>query len=144
MGTLIDFIFQVFWATSPTHMDNNIFYQPEKYDPSRFENPTKTIPPYTYIPFGAGPRICPGAEFARIEVLLIIHHLIANYSWTEAIPNEPLTREPFPYPAMGLPIKLHPRKDVQKPIFMVLSLCFSLQDVLIKSSSWQFGIMRVQ
>ncbi|CAK9133701.1 unnamed protein product [Ilex paraguariensis] len=103
---------QVFWVTSPTHMDNNIFEQPEKFDPSRFENPTKSVPPYTYIPFGAGPRICPGVEYARIEVLLIIHHLITNYSWTEVIPNEPLAREPMPYPAMGLPIKLHPRKDV--------------------------------
>ncbi|CAL5322811.1 unnamed protein product [Camellia sinensis] len=101
---------QVFWATSPTHMDENIFSEPEKFDPSRFENPSGSIPPYTYIPFGAGYRICPGAEFARIEVLLIIHHLITNYEWSEMIPNEPIVREPTPYPAMGLPLKLHPNK----------------------------------
>ncbi|KAK1312809.1 hypothetical protein QJS10_CPA07g01303 [Acorus calamus] len=53
---------------------------------------------------------CPGNEFARVEVLLIVHHLIVNYQWSEMVPDEPITRDPLPYPAMGLPIKLHPRK----------------------------------
>ncbi|PIA32452.1 hypothetical protein AQUCO_04500214v1 [Aquilegia coerulea] len=102
---------QLFWVACATHMDEKIFQEPEKFDPSRFENPSKSVLPYTYVPFGAGPRGCPGVDFARIEMLLIIHHLITNYRWTEMIPNEALTREPMPYPAMGLPIKLHPRTD---------------------------------
>ncbi|KAM5556868.1 taxadiene 5-alpha hydroxylase-like [Rosa sericea] len=69
---------KVFWVASGTHMDSNIFEDPNKFDPSRFENSTKSFPPYTYIAFGAGQRICPGAEFARIEVLLTIHHLLTS------------------------------------------------------------------
>ncbi|XP_004308981.1 PREDICTED: taxane 13-alpha-hydroxylase-like [Fragaria vesca subsp. vesca] len=103
---------KVFWVASGTHMDSNIFEDPNKFDPSRFENSTKSFPPYTYIAFGAGPRICPGAEFARIEALLTIHHLITKYSWTKMIKDEPLIREPLPYPAMGLPVKLHQRNDI--------------------------------
>ncbi|KAF9595743.1 hypothetical protein IFM89_003485 [Coptis chinensis] len=103
---------QVFWIACATHMDEKIFEEPEKFDPSRFGNPSKSAPPYTYIPFGAGPRACPGVDFARIEIMLILHHLIINYKWTELIPDEAITREPMPYPAMGLPIKLHPRKDM--------------------------------
>ncbi|XP_050156323.1 taxadiene 5-alpha hydroxylase-like [Malus sylvestris] len=73
--------YKVFWVASATHMDDKIFEDPNKFDPSRFESSSKSsYPPYTYIPFGAGPRICPGIEFARIEVLLIIHHLTKNYS----------------------------------------------------------------
>ncbi|KAL9672318.1 hypothetical protein QQ045_028568 [Rhodiola kirilowii] len=100
---------KVLWVASLTHMNNEIFENPEKFDPSRFESGSKAYPPYTYIPFGAGPRICPGAEFARIEMLLLVHHLITKYDWEEADPNEPITREPLPYPALGLPIKLFPR-----------------------------------
>ncbi|XP_028070257.1 taxane 13-alpha-hydroxylase-like [Camellia sinensis] len=100
---------QIMWVTSPTHMDEKIFSEPEKFNPSRFENP-RSIPPYAYIPFGAGHRICPGADFARSEVLLLIHHLVTNYEWAEMIPNEPIIREPLPYPAMGLPLKLKPKK----------------------------------
>ncbi|KAM1126364.1 hypothetical protein ACFX2B_041054 [Malus domestica] len=100
--------YKVFWVASATHMDDKIFEDPNKFDPSRFESSSKSsYPPYTYIPFGAGPRICPGIEFARIEVLLIIHHLTKNYSWTSIIKDEPIRREPLPYPAMGLPVKLH-------------------------------------
>ncbi|XVF41206.1 hypothetical protein PTKIN_Ptkin01aG0261700 [Pterospermum kingtungense] len=99
---------QIFWVAPGTHMDSNIFEEPEKFDPSRFEN-SKAIPPYTYVPFGAGPRVCAGVEFARVEALLIIHHFVKKYNWTEMIPNEPITREPMPYPSMGLPVKLYPK-----------------------------------
>ncbi|KAK1264844.1 hypothetical protein QJS04_geneDACA017012 [Acorus gramineus] len=101
---------QVFWLASATHMDKNIFPDPERFDPTRFEGSSKSFPPFSYIPFGGGPHSCPGNEFARVEVLLIVHHLIVNYQWSEMVPDEPITRDPLPYPAMGLPIKLHPRK----------------------------------
>lgn len=103
---------QLFWVAYGTHMDSNIFEDAEKFDPSRFDANSRSFPPYTYIPFGAGPRICPGAEFARIETLLVIHHLITKYEWTQVFPDEPITRDPVPLPAMGLPVKLHLRNDL--------------------------------
>ncbi|OMO90110.1 Cytochrome P450 [Corchorus olitorius] len=99
---------QIFWVAPGTHLDSNIFENPDKFDPSRFESTSKSFPPYTYVPFGAGPRICAGIEFARVEVLLIIHHFVTKYNWTEMVPNEPIIREPMPYPAMGFPVKLYP------------------------------------
>ncbi|KAG6738615.1 hypothetical protein POTOM_058235 [Populus tomentosa] len=100
---------QVLWVASGTHMDKSIFEDPEKFEPSRFDNSSKTFPPYTYIPFGAGLRICPGADFVRIESMLVIHHFITKYQWKEIIPDEPIIRDPMPYPAMGLPVKFYPR-----------------------------------
>ncbi|KAF6167345.1 hypothetical protein GIB67_043206 [Kingdonia uniflora] len=104
------------WMAFSTHMDAEIFEDPEKFDPSRFEkSPSKPVPPpYTYLPFGAGSRICPGSELARVETLLIIHHLIIYYQWTPMITNEPIVNDPVPYPAMGLPAKLHSRADLDK------------------------------
>ncbi|KAJ4843691.1 hypothetical protein Tsubulata_025407 [Turnera subulata] len=98
---------QLLWVASGTHMDSNIFEDPEKFDPSRFETSSKTYPQYTYLPFGAGPRMCPGNEFARIESLLVIHHFITKYKWTEMVPDEPIIRAPLPFPAKGLPVKLY-------------------------------------
>ena len=37
---------------SGTHMDNNIFEDPNKIDPSRFDASSKTFPRFTYVPFG--------------------------------------------------------------------------------------------
>lgn len=43
------------------HRDEQYFPNPTKFDPERFseENKNKLVP-YTYIPFGVGPRICIG------------------------------------------------------------------------------------
>ncbi|XP_008788533.3 taxadiene 5-alpha hydroxylase-like [Phoenix dactylifera] len=100
---------QVFWEASGTHMNKDIFEDPTNFDPSRFDNPSKPIPPFAYIPFGAGHRKCIGNEFARIEALGIMHHLVTNFEWSQLIPEESITCQPMPYPSKGLPIKLKPR-----------------------------------
>lgn len=66
---------QIFWATRMTLMDGGIFEEPSKFDPTRFENQA-SVPSYCFIPFGGGPRICPGYEFAKIETLVAIHNLV--------------------------------------------------------------------
>lgn len=100
---------QVYWAAYGTHMNNEIFENPHKFDPSRFENPTKPIPSFAYLPFGAGVHSCIGNEFARVETLTTIHNLVKMYEWSQVYPEETITRQPMPYPSMGLPIKIKPR-----------------------------------
>ncbi|XP_010922745.1 taxane 13-alpha-hydroxylase [Elaeis guineensis] len=101
---------QLLWETSGTHMDKDIFEDPTNFDPSRFESPSKPVPPFAYIPFGAGYRMCIGNEFARVEVLTVMHHLVTKFEWSQLFPDETITRRPLPYPSKGLPIKLKRRK----------------------------------
>lgn len=43
------------------HYDDRYFPDPEKYDPERFsEENNARIPPFAYLPFGGGPRLCIG------------------------------------------------------------------------------------
>ncbi|XP_047312977.1 taxadiene 5-alpha hydroxylase-like [Impatiens glandulifera] len=100
---------QVFWVSHGTHMDEDIFENATKFDPNRFVNQSKPVPPYAYVPFGGGLHSCIGNEFARVESLISIHKLVTMFEWSLVHPNEVITRQPMPYPSMGLPIKLKPR-----------------------------------
>lgn len=55
--------------------ENSNYENPEEFDPDRWM--TKTRDPrklFSSLPFGFGPRMCPGRRIAEFE----IHYLIAN------------------------------------------------------------------
>ncbi|XP_038685630.1 cytochrome P450 716B1-like [Tripterygium wilfordii] len=109
-GYLIPKGWQIFWVTNMTHNDDTIFPEPLKFDTTRFEKQA-SIPPYSFIPFGGGARICPGYEVARIETLVTIHYLVTQYTWKLCSDNF-FKRDPMPVPTKGLPIKIVPRKVI--------------------------------
>ncbi|XP_030453530.1 cytochrome P450 716B1-like [Syzygium oleosum] len=103
-GYLIPKGWQIFWASSMTHMDESIFPEPSKFDPARFEN-QMSVPPYSFVAFGGGPRVCPGNEFARIETLAAIHYLVTQYSW-ELCSDDHYIFDPMPVPTQGLLLRI--------------------------------------
>ncbi|KAI5597403.1 hypothetical protein POPTR_002G069600v4 [Populus trichocarpa] len=60
------------------HHDPQVFPDPEKFDPSRFDAPVKS---FSFLGFGSGPRMCPGINLARLEICVFIHHLVIRYKW---------------------------------------------------------------
>ncbi|GLJ24765.1 hypothetical protein SUGI_0473340 [Cryptomeria japonica] len=98
---------KLFWTTSSTHKNAEYFKDPEKFDPSRFEGNGPA--PYTFVPFGGGPRMCPGNEFARIVILVFIHNIVKNVEWDLVNVNEKVIIDPMPAPVEGLPINLRGR-----------------------------------
>ncbi|XP_014476478.1 PREDICTED: cytochrome P450 9e2-like [Dinoponera quadriceps] len=62
------------------HQDPKYFPNPSKFDPERFSDENKdNIVPYTYLPFGLGPRMCIGNRFALMETKLLIAHLLHKF-----------------------------------------------------------------
>nr|AJO53630.1 ABA 8'-hydroxylase 3 [Pyrus pyrifolia] len=88
------------------HHCDDFFPQPEKFDPSRFEVPPR---PNTFMPFGNGVHSCPGSGLAKLEMLILLHHLTTAYRWQVAGDEEGIQYGPFPVPKQGLPIKVVPR-----------------------------------
>ena len=64
------------------HHNENFYPNPHRFSPDRFlpENRDKLIP-YTYLPFGAGPRNCVGMRFALMEAKTIIVNIIPKYEF---------------------------------------------------------------
>ena len=52
---------------------------PEQFDPSRFLAGAAPPERFTYLPFGAGPRICVGAQFALTEAVLVLAKLMQSF-----------------------------------------------------------------
>jgi cytochrome P450 len=61
------------------------------------------------MPFGGGPRMCPGNEFARVETMVAMHYIVRRFKWKIIFEQETYKRDPKPTPALGLPIKLKSR-----------------------------------
>ncbi|PIA44026.1 hypothetical protein AQUCO_01800232v1 [Aquilegia coerulea] len=98
---------KLYLSAISTHKDAKHFPDPESFDPQRFEGNRPN--PYTYIPFGGGPRMCPGVEYARLEILIFMHNVVTKFKWEKVLPDEKLCYDPMPMPSKGLPIRLHPQ-----------------------------------
>ncbi|XP_019875690.2 cytochrome P450 9e2-like [Aethina tumida] len=62
------------------HRDPKYYPNPEKFDPERFNDENKVnIKPYTYLPFGVGPRNCIGSRFAIMETKAVFFHILASF-----------------------------------------------------------------
>ncbi|XP_052208074.1 abscisic acid 8'-hydroxylase 2-like isoform X2 [Diospyros lotus] len=88
------------------HHCEDFFPQPERFDPSRFEVPPR---PNTFMPFGNGLHSCPGSHLAKLEMLVLLHHLSTSYRWEVIGDDDGVQYGPFPVPKGGLPIRVHQR-----------------------------------
>nr|XP_029733776.1 probable cytochrome P450 6a13 [Aedes albopictus] len=62
------------------HHDSDHFPEPDKFNPERFsEKQTRSRHPYSYLPFGAGPRGCAGARFGLLVVKIGLVTLLRNF-----------------------------------------------------------------
>uniref|UniRef100_A0A8C6NQ92 unspecific monooxygenase n=1 Tax=Nothobranchius furzeri TaxID=105023 RepID=A0A8C6NQ92_NOTFU len=82
-GLLIPKDMVVLVPTWPIHRDPELWPEPEKFKPERFSKANKEkIDPYTYMPFGAGPRNCIGMRFALVMMKLAIVEILQRYSFS--------------------------------------------------------------
>lgn len=62
----------------------SLWQRPEAFDPSRFMPGAPPPPRHAFLPFGAGPRTCIGAQFALTESTLVVASTVRRFRVTLA------------------------------------------------------------
>jgi cytochrome P450 len=75
---------------APRHWQN-----PEDFDTERFTKANEKLrTPFTYLPFGAGPRGCIGGNYAMLQILMILRDLLRAYDF-QLTPGQTLEARPM-------------------------------------------------
>jgi cytochrome P450 len=102
---------QVILSPWHLHRHERLWDNPDGFDPGRYETPNgKECLRSAYIPFSAGPRVCPGSAFAMAEGPLLLSMLLRAFRF-EPVPGD----DPVPVAhltvraANGINLRLTPR-----------------------------------
>ncbi|MBI2759322.1 MAG: cytochrome P450 [Chloroflexi bacterium] len=69
---------RMFYSIYLTHRDPEIWENAEDFCPERFAHGRKT-PPFSYVPFGGGPRACIGGAFGQAEARIVMSRLLQTH-----------------------------------------------------------------
>jgi cytochrome P450 len=68
---------------------------PESFEPERFTKANEKLRrPFTYLPFGGGPRGCIGGNYAMLQMLMILSDLLRRYDFQLA-PGQTIEARPM-------------------------------------------------
>ena len=109
------------------HRDPRWWPDPDQFRPERWLNGNDTKSPaqspskgpaYAYFPFGGGPRICIGNQFAMLEAILAVAIIAPRFRF-ELI--EPQKVRPWPSVTLrpaagGIPAIIHRRQPAAAPV----------------------------
>ncbi|QDY71237.1 cytochrome P450 [Qingshengfaniella alkalisoli] len=91
----------VFLNIYALHRHQDYWDAPEMFDINRFSpEARKSRDKYLYLPFGAGPRVCVGANFAMMQAQIILATLLARFHFAPS--------GPAPEPVMHMTIRPEP------------------------------------
>jgi len=77
------------------HHASQFWDAPERFNPARFSKTNeKSQAPFTYLPFGAGPRGCIGSNYAMLQILMILSLLLRKYDF-ELSPGQTIEAQPM-------------------------------------------------
>jgi len=100
----------------PGGMDAKQFAQPSRFDPARWNadegGKSMSAAKRATMPFGAGPRMCPGRYLAMAEIKMVTAMLLANFEVEEVSApggGEPEERLLLTMAPVGLRMRLRPR-----------------------------------
>ena len=90
------------------HRHEKLWSEPGQFRPERFlPGARERIERYAYLPFGAGPRICIGLQFAMVEAVLTLSTLLRHLRFSHAGEAPPVPMHQITLrPQGGMPMRV--------------------------------------
>src|ERR1700757_546117 len=77
------------------HHAQRYWETPENFEPERFTKAKEKLrKPFTYLPFGGGPRGCIGGNYAMLQMLMILRELLKKYDF-QLVPGQTIEARPM-------------------------------------------------
>ncbi|KAF5739586.1 Cytochrome P450 724B1 [Tripterygium wilfordii] len=83
----MEFTQKVLPMLSGPHLDPLLHENPLDFNPTRWNDQTMGR---KVLPFGGGPRHCPGSELAKLEIAFFLHHFVLNFRWKQKADDIPI------------------------------------------------------
>ncbi|XP_022769705.1 cytochrome P450 87A3-like [Durio zibethinus] len=64
------------------HLSTDKYENPLQFNPWRWEGQELHAGSKTFMAFGGGIRLCVGADFAKLQLAILIHHMVTKYRWS--------------------------------------------------------------
>ena len=104
-----DNYYRDFERSGPDALRRQNFDHPDAFDIERFAE-KRGRHRFQYLPFGAGPRTCVGAQFATTEALTILAHWLGRWRFVDIGHPAEAAGMVTLRPKGGLPLKLEARQ----------------------------------
>lgn len=93
------------------HRHEMLWRAPDRFRPERFlPGARDSIPRYAYLPFGAGPRVCIGQQFAMVEAVIVLAALLRRLRFEHAGEAAPMPVQRITLrPDGGMPMRVRAR-----------------------------------
>ncbi|WP_205328262.1 cytochrome P450 [Glycomyces sp. YM15] len=128
---------QVVTSKFATHRDPEVFPDPLRFLPARWETARPSL--YEYLPYGAGPHACIGAAFADLEMKTVLATVLGRFR-IDPVPGAVVSRQVglMMAPKGPVPVIARPRTDPAPPFTAVTGDLHDMVD-LDGETRWRLG-----
>ncbi|CAG5131819.1 unnamed protein product [Candidula unifasciata] len=97
------------YSIRETQQTSNIFEDTNKFNPDRWIDHKYPDEKFHFLPFGGGPRLCLGKEFAMMFLRVFVVEIVRSCSWELVEGSVKMSYFPVPHPKDGLPLRFSER-----------------------------------
>ncbi|CAI0546940.1 unnamed protein product [Linum tenue] len=101
-GYLIPAGWTVMVYPASVHLNPKVYGDPLRFNPWRWKGQQLHSGSQNFMAFGGGVRLCAGADFVKVQLAIIFHHLVTKYRW-DVIKGKEAVR----YPGLIFPEGFH-------------------------------------